>query len=429
MAEDVREAGRAQKPGSRRARWTPPDRPEWLEKVNAEGRGMDAKGVIPLDSASLIRCAQRNTGLSDFGDPDWREPFEVLVRAMDEEADLTLMGRIMTRSDLLMFLEGRLQVEALYARHPEIEDEEIRAPIWIIGQGRTGTSILQKLLALDPGNRTLNTYDALFPVDEGNVRRSERIAKAEHRMKMWSRVTPEIAAIHDFGGEEPIETIMAEALSLQTPAWLNLMGLTPSFNAKVAQTGQQPSLAYGKRVMKAIQWQNPGGHWILKSPDALSYLPDVLAVFPDVRFVWTHRDPIRALSSAVNMIGTLVWARSDTVPPSGLFDFLTDPVSSAADVTRPIDWLEDGTIPSDQIANVLYDDLIARPLETIEAIYRAFGMPFTDAARDAIAGYVAAHPSSERKAHRYDTGEADRIAQERTHYARYQEYFGVPSEV
>jgi hypothetical protein len=415
---------------SRRDQWTPPARPDWVQTVNAEGHYIDIKGVVPLDEESLIRTAVANTGLDDFGEDDWREPFRVLLKSYDEEAALTLMGRIMTRSDLLMFLEGRLQVENLYKLHPEIEDQVIEKPIWILGQGRTGTSILQKLLAMDPGNRTLNTYDALFPVAEPHAEGEPdpRIERADQRMRMWSRVTPEIATIHDFGGDEPIETIMAESLSLQTPAWLNLMGLTPSYNALIAANGPGASLRYGLRVLKAIQFQNPGGQWILKSPDALSYIPEVLKVYPDIRFVWAHRDPVRALSSAVNMIGTITWVRSDRKPGAGVFDFLTDPVNSAEDLSRPIDWIESGLLPRDQVFNVHYDALMADTLGTITDLYAHFGMALSDAARKRIGGYLAAHPRSARQAHAYSTGEASRIAEERKHYERYQSYFGVPSE-
>ncbi|HET8612764.1 MAG TPA: sulfotransferase [Sphingomonas sp.] len=418
---------------SRRDEWMPPSRPDWVARVNEEGRHLDIAGIVPLDAASLIRTAIANTGLDDFGADDWRAPFERLLQSLNEEANLTLIGRIMTRSDLLMFLEGRLRLEDLYKRHPEIEEQRIEAPIWILGQGRSGTSILQKLMAMDPDCRTLNTYDALFPV-KGAVPENgpdPRIMRAEHRMRMWDRVTPETATIHDFGGEEPIETIMAEALSFQTPAWLNLLGLTPGYNALIAGNpdGQLPSLRYGLRVLKAIQWQTPGGRWVLKSPDALSYIPTVLQVFPDVQFVWAHRDPVRALSSAVNMIGTLIWIRSDVKPAAGIFDFLTDPANSASNLSQPIDWIEEGALPREQLHNIHYHDLMADPVKAIGALYRDIGMDFTPAFQARIEAHFAAHPRTGRARHSYSVGEAERIAAERRYYERYQGYFGVPSEI
>lgn len=239
---------------SRRDIWQPPARPDWVHCMNEEGAGLDLRGVVPLDPTSLIVTAKGNTGLDMFGEEDWREPFVLFCKALDEEAELNLLGRIQTRTDLLMFLEARLRVEDLYRRHPEIVDERIVAPIWILGQGRTGTSMLQTLMALPPENRTLTICEALFPVDA-----SAHFAEADHRIRMWNRVTPEVATIHDFAGHEPIETIMIESLGFQQPAWMNLLGLTPIFTHWIAaQRGMQPALAFGKRVLKAIQWQNPG---------------------------------------------------------------------------------------------------------------------------------------------------------------------------
>ena len=409
---------------SRREIWQPPVRPEWVRQINEEGAGLDLKKVVPLDPESLLATATRNTGLNDFGANDGREPFERFCQALDDEAELNLMGRIMTRSELLMYLEARLRVEELYRSHPEIDEQEIAAPVWILGQGRTGTSMLQTLMALPPENRTLTIREAFFPVDT-----AAHHAEADHRIGLWNRVTPEVATIHDFEGPEAIETIMIETLSFQQPAWMNLMGMTPGFTHWVATTrDMRPALAYGKRVLKAIQWQNPGRQWILKSPDAIRYIPDVLAIFPDVRFVWAHRDPVVTLSSAVNMIGTLTWVRSDRKLGEGIFDAITDPDAAAQSMTQPIAWIDDGTIPPGQIVHVMYDDLVKDPIAAIAGIYRDLGMDFSQAARDAIATHLAAHPRGSRKPHRYAIGEEDRIARERQAFARYEEYFKVPRD-
>src|SRR5687768_16415825 len=139
------------KTASERVRqWQPPERPEWVRRVNEEGSFMDLKGVVPLDENSLLATAKANTGLSDFGDDDWHEPFQVLLRSWNEETELHLMGRLMARSDLLVYLESRLRIEDTYKKHPEIEDEAIVKTIVIVGQGRSGTSGLLNLLAKDP---------------------------------------------------------------------------------------------------------------------------------------------------------------------------------------------------------------------------------------------------------------------------------------
>src|SRR5688572_15862394 len=134
----------------RRALYKVGARPEWVSRINEEGRILDARGVVPLDAGSLIDTACRNTGLSDFGDGPWREHLDVLLRAIEEEANLHFLGRMYTRSDMLLYLQNRLDVIDWYKRHPEIDEERIVEPVFVIGLGRSGTTILQEALAQDP---------------------------------------------------------------------------------------------------------------------------------------------------------------------------------------------------------------------------------------------------------------------------------------
>jgi Sulfotransferase family len=419
---------------SRRESWTPPVRPDWVARLNEEAAGLDLAGVVPLDAESLIASATANTGLDDFGADDWREPFDVMLKSFNEEAALSLMGRIMTRSDLLMFLEGRLRVEDAYKRHPEIAEEVIEAPIWVLGQGRTGTTMLQTLLSLDPENRTLIIRDALFPVHKDDDPNAYFDA-ADHRSRMWSRVTPEVASIHDFAAHEPIEMIMIESLSFQQPAWLNLLGLAPSFTGYVAQSGGiANAVAYGKRVLKLLQWQahregEPKKRWALKSPDHLRYIPTLLEAYPDIRLIWAHRDPVKAMASAVNMIGTLTWIRSDQKVSEGMFDAITDPVAASTSLSAPIDLIAAGMIPAAQLHNLQYEELISDPQTTVAAAYAHFGLTLGVPAREAIAAHLAAHPRSSRPKHAYADGDVSRIDDERAMFARYEAYFKVPREI
>ena len=134
--------------------WTAAGHPLWLETVNQEGSYFNLKAVVPLDEESLIAHACLTTGLSDFGDDAWREPFSVLVKALEDEAQLTLMGRLMARNDIILWLSTRLQVTATLSAHPEILAQEIKAPMVITGLPRSGTSILFELLAQDPDGTT-----------------------------------------------------------------------------------------------------------------------------------------------------------------------------------------------------------------------------------------------------------------------------------
>ncbi len=416
---------------SRVNQWQPPARPEWLQRVNEEGSYLDIKSVVPLDEASLIGHAKANTGLSDFGDNNWYEPFQLFLKSLEEESQLTLMGRIMTRSDLLMYLEGRLQVEEAYKQHPEIDAVELAPPMLIIGSGRSGTSALQNLLSLDPDNGTPKHWEAMFPCPPPvatTYHTDPRIAIADKRMTQWNRVTPEIMSMHEFGGEMPTELIQLEMLSFQAPGWMIFCGFTPGFDAWMYPRSGVPGLAYAKRIMKLLQWKNPRKRWLLKSPDSMRYMPDVFHVFPNMQLIWMHRDPLKTVSSVVSLIGTIHWMRSDRKMDERATAQLTNPAGLAGLFGMVMDQLDQGKVPEKQLSSVQYQDLITDPIATVEKLYRHMGISLTDAGRAAMQAYVRDNPRDARPSHQYTTGSAEQLVEERKLFERYQARFNVKSE-
>lgn len=412
--------------------WTAPERPEWVARLNEEGKHLDIAGIVPLDAESLIATAMRNTGLSDFGADDWREPFHVLVKSIDEEAELTLMGRILTRSDLLMHLEGRLRVEETFRLHPEIEDEEIRETIMITGSGRSGTSLLQNLLMNDPDNATPRYWEALFPApppEKATFHSDPRIQKAHARMTMWDRVVPSMRTVHEWDGHLPTELIQIETMAFQNTGWLDLYGFAPSFHAYMAGKSMVPSLLYARRVLKLLQWKNPNKRWVLKDPDAQRYLPDLLEAFPEARLVWAHRDPLKSVASGVNMVGTFCHLRSDRPLSPDFITKVTDPHHMAQLFDIIIGMMDDGTIAADQVFHIQYLDFIADPVDAIATLYEQMGMALSDTARANMAKYMDDNRKQNRARHIYDAGSDERQRSERALFANYQQRFGVENEM
>jgi hypothetical protein len=413
-------------PQDRRYTFTPPPRPDWVAKVNEEGRHLDIKSIVPLDADSLIKTAVANTGLTNFGSDDWRVPFDLYCQGMDDHAELTLMGRIMTRSDLLVLLEGRLHIEEVYRLHPEIEQQEIVEPVLIVGQGRSGTSAMVNLLAQDPNNAVELTWQTMFPTVLKDGEHKEKIKKiADARMHMLGRVTPEVDTIHEWAGGVPTECIHVQCLSLQGAAWMEIYGHTPNLFMYLHEHGYYNAVAYEKRVLKLWQWHYGKTHWILKSPDSMRYMQDTLKVFPDVNILIMHRDPVKSFASAVNMAGTFVWARSDHLLGPGSFDSISDLDVASAQISQPIECLAEGLWTEEKLCNVQYLDFVADPLREVERVYAKFGRTLTPEGLTAMQDYIDKHPRTARPAHKYKSSATPR---ERAAFRRYQEYFNVPSE-
>ncbi|MAA87459.1 MAG: sulfotransferase family protein [Haliea sp.] len=405
--------------------WTPPARPEWVQRIIEEGQHMDIRSLVPLRAEELMDTARRNTGFADFGSDDWLEGFHVFLQALDKEADLHLLGRLMTRSDILRWLEARLGIEAAYAQHPEIEDEVIDQPVVITGLPRSGTSILFELLAQDNRFGSPRNWEIMFPYpppEAAHYHSDPRIERCEHLVTQWKRVVPSYATMHEMGAEIPNECIVAMSCTFRSE---NLPGQyqIPSYNDWYYQQDLAPAYRYYKRMLKVLQWKNPRQHWLLKAPSHLGNLPVLFQVFPDARVVITHRDPIVAQASVTNLLGTLYWMRSGKDFDARAFENLMTPEAGAERLNAVVDLLESAQLPAGQLHSFLYQDLIQNPLAALENLYRAMGTPLDKSGHDAMRAYLARKPQGKFGKHEYSLTQTQRQL-----YRRYQDFFGVPDE-
>ena len=412
----------------RKVNWQAPPRPAWLAALNAEGEHLDLQAVVPLDEASLLTCACEGTGLSDFGEDYWREPFTILCRDLNASAELSLMGRLMARSDVLTWLQNRLRVTELLKRHPEILEQEISQPWFIIGLPRSGTSILFEVLSQDPAFGVPQTWEALFPTPPPSAdgyNSDPRIERAHALVTQWNRVVPEFATMHEMGGQIPAECGLLMANSFISDHIVSLQQGT-EYAAWYASADLTPAYEYHRTLLQILQWKNPRQHWLLKAPAHQNYLDILLRVYPDARIVQTHRDPIKCMASATSLMGCLYYMRSDKAFDADAFEDFMQGEATARRLEQVMQQRESGVIPAGTICDSRYQDLMEEPLVCVEHIYARFDAPLTSTAKERMQAYLAAKPRGKFGAHRYEVGDAERA--ERKFFQNYQRVYQVPDE-
>jgi hypothetical protein len=411
--------------------WSPKPRPQWVAELNAFGRQLGSPAaLVALDEESLLGAARAATGLGDFGDDAWREPFGIFVRALEAEADLHLLGRIQARNDIVRTLVNRLQVGDVLARNPEILRERVDAPVLVVGTGRSGTSILHELLAQDPAHRVARTWELLHPCpppDRATYATDPRIAAADQEYRFWHLIAPEYETMHENGGDVPNEDPLIDMLEFASD---HLMGSypVPSYSRWLARADSRPVFRAHRRFLQLLQWHCPGERWVLKSPSYLAKLPQFFAEYPDAYVVLTHRDPLKVLPSLVSIMATLRWMHSDTVDVEAVVKSAVGGTAIAMDLV--MQWRADGTLPDDRIVDVRFDELVGDPWRTLHALYERIGAGLTDDTEQRMRGYLDARPRERHGRHEYtfaDTG-LD-LAQTRARFADYQARYAVPSEV
>lgn len=256
--------------------------------------------------------AARETKLSDFGDDSFKEGLEILLGALESEAALNRAGEGLFEQRILGALKNRLHVEDWYRRHPEIDSEIIVAPLIGISLPRTGSTALSFLLAQDPNARSLRSYESAQPCPPpamvtGPDPRIQHLNNDETRPKGAKRHVPSAAT-------GPAECQELMALDFKSQLFLAFAQI-PTYAQWLLTADLTTTYAYERRVLKLLQWRSPTSPWRLKAPTHLLYLDHLDKVFPDARFVMTHRDPTDVLLSVIYLFDDYTSKLSDHADP------------------------------------------------------------------------------------------------------------------
>ncbi len=272
------------------------ERPDWVRRFNQFGPATgDPRYIVPLDPTELLAQARKATGLEEIGDALWHETFERRMRSIDEDSNANLLGRFLCRAEAIRVLQTRLRLYQAWAENPEILEEPIERPIFIVGPPRTGTTILLELLALDPSLRAPISWEAHHPLPHGEATDvASRMAMAEAEQEFWADIQPELMTLHELRADLPCECVHFMSLNFASGYWAMHLP-TPSYDEWAAT---QPDLVAGvyrdhRRFLQTLQYTSEEAgrprKWLLKSPAHLATIQALVAEYPDAVLVQTHR--------------------------------------------------------------------------------------------------------------------------------------------
>ncbi|CAN5738888.1 sulfotransferase [soil metagenome] len=371
-------------------------RPDWVRRLNAMGPASGgADRMVPLVADHLVDHARASTGVADpgdLGDGDWEGRLHALVAAVNA-SDLHVVGRLLTREELLRGLRTRFLLGDRWRQDPSIAEEVIDAPIIVTGPARSGTTILFELLGLDPGLRTPVATDVIHPTPPAGTTAAEVTAMTEAEQELWADVQPEFAGIHELRSDLPVECITIDAPSFAGNHWPMLLagldGWAPDLTA---------DLAFHRAILQTVQHGRPAKRWLLKTPGYLMMLDELLAAYPDACIVQTHRDPAKTMPSTVSTVAMIQWLRTDHVDLDGIALLIgalfTDALATVARRRA------DGTLPG-VYGDARFADLMTDPVAAIEGAYRGIGRELTAEHRVAIVAYLHDKPRGKHGSHRY----------------------------
>src|SRR6266581_1007018 len=323
--------------------------------LNKCGAALEKIGIgsTAPSAAELIDKAKRRCGLEDFGGGEFFEPLSRLLESCHREARLNVIGKMALRSDVVRILGNRLLLERDRRIYPEIAQQTIREPLFIVGLPRSGTTLLHILLAADPAHRAPLTWEVMSP-------------------------------------SLPSPTFMSDQF--------DTMYNVPSYRTWFFSQDLRPAYKFHRRSLQHLQFRQSAERWVLKAPAHMFAAPALLSIYPDARFVQIHRDPIEAVASVSSLVTILRQVFSDAVDPVQIG---RDALTYWSQALKTFMRARDQLLPQ-RVCDLRYDDVRREPIAAARRVYEHFGWSFTKETEERMRMVLARQASQMNGVHRYD---------------------------
>ena len=184
----------------------------------------------------------------------------------------------------------------------------------IVGQPRTGTTILYDLLAQDPALRAPLTWEVDHPVpppETATYDTDPRIDEVQARLEMADSLIPGFTAFHPMGARLAQECVRITAGDFRSMIF-PIQYRVPSYNRWLLHEADlAPAYRWHRRYLQHLQSRHPAEQWLLKSPAHLWHLDALAGEYPDALVVQTHRDPLKVIASVSALAAHLRRMASD----------------------------------------------------------------------------------------------------------------------
>jgi hypothetical protein len=375
-----------------------------------------------FDLPTLLAEANAATGLTDFGPNDFQEGLQKLIETYTANG-FDERGVKRNRKRLVKLLQVRLRMEAAWKQHPEIRDVLIKAPMFLTGLPRTGTSALLNLLSQDPATRPLKLWEGMSPDPlAGNPPEAEdpRYIGLKQFYEEAHKKNPDFDKIHYTTADTPEECIHLLNHTFQDVQF-GLETMMEPYGSWFQQQDHMPSYRYYADILRMLQWQRPGERWLLKTPGHLWALDCLTTLFPDCSIIITHRNPIECVTSYASMMEAMLTGRTFDRKQFGpvVMEYLARKMESSLKQREQIS--------ADRILDLQFTDFIHDGVGTVRRIYEHFHIPMSADAEKRFQHYADAHPMGKHGKHDYRLEEYGLTEQQILERFRfYIERFSVP---
>ncbi|HEV7580456.1 MAG TPA: sulfotransferase [Mycobacterium sp.] len=342
----------------------------------------------------VFKLAAQRTGLTEIDSDSWRAGLTVMFDDLNNSPAFTPSGRERVLDDAINALGRRMQVHAYIQAHPEVLDEPVQRPLFVLGMPRTGTTVISYLLDQDPTHRSLLHWQCVHPVPPAStetLRTDPRcLALLDEQRNILEFVKQaKMALPHWEDADGPTEDMFIHNQDFKGLSWDSFLPTDRYARWLFDETDMSSTYEYQKRYLQVLQSKAPGT-WSLKMPSHSVHIEALLKVFPDARLIWAHRDPYKATGSLCNL-----WRLPQSL-------VMNTELLDQADMGRAATWQmryhvdrplrARDRIGDDRFFHMYYHEMMRDPMDVMRRIYEWADEPLTAETEARMRNWLAEHP-------------------------------------
>lgn len=332
---------------------------------------------ILLDAGEIFASTAREHRLEEYADAGMRQRFGQLIESLNHYGTIADWARPAALAQLAGLVRIRLELARDWSLYPEIENERIERPFFVLGSARTGTSAMQCMLAMGNGCRAPLSWECRHPSPPPGLdpkADAEHIAAEHKHMMEMVNIMPGLLLTHPyvdagaFMATEEEDLFCIDFRSIY-PFHLTRVPVIPVLHQPISALAD--ALRFHKKLLQHLQWKKPTQHWVCKGTQHHYQLPEIWKVYPDATCVWTHRDPIAVIASLLGL-STYVYTPVTGINIRDIAHEIVNGIAAGYEAIYNADWLKD-----ERIIHVRFDDFTRDQSGAIRRICEHAGMKFS----------------------------------------------------
>jgi Sulfotransferase family len=339
-----------------------------------------------LDAAEMLRAAEAETGLHDYGDSTLPERFAIAVDHLNG-LGMNADGAGQAVQVCRWLLTSRLEFIEDRNRYP-IGDEVVEAPMFVTGEPRSGTTLMHALMAVDPGARVLRFWEVMYPSPPPGIAAADddRRDRADADWREINAKMPKWLYSH------PYNDMLGDGLPEDERTWaFDFRVMTPTAWWRVPMqslVGGLPTDAAAqyrlhKAMLQQLQYHRSRKYWVLKGFHGFR-LKELFETYADAFMVWLHRDPVQVAASRTMMMADIM-------------DGIVGPVDLHAEAKKHLEMtrasiantMSNPLVDDPRILHIRYTDFITDPVAAVRRYYTFCGRELAAEAESAMRAYLA----------------------------------------